>query len=745
MSAAEAKQQLLAGVAIENCRIESLDLGDDGKTMEYARPVVLRRCLIGSVTLAGAKFASEFHLEGSVVDGHLWAGALRENPNSPASPEKRPAAIFESHCILLGSGIQGDFDLVRVSGKSFSLTRVTVEGQLRAMGMGLSGRFDVEQFVWRKGLDARGARFGGGIILEKGKSEGALLFGKVRCGGVRLKNVQVSGQADFGEIACSEGSLALIGFDVEGDLRLDFSVWQEAQWDKVKVSGVVRGQQLRLAGKWQLRECTAKAMEIRQAQLRDIKFDNCRSERLALTQTHVNDDLHLVNTVCGQADWGSLKVDREINCHKCKFEQGIQGKWLTVGLFLLRNCNVAGPLNLEESLLAKFSLRATTCHQNVVLSLSKISGKLDLGAATILGDLQMCGIQVEGLGIFFNGRFHTIDATDAQFRSAVYFLRPEVWQHFADIPENLRKPAEVAGNFLFAHAQFKELLLAEQVRFGGKVQGQEAVFHGDVSFHGAQFASDLDLHRCRVMSSLNLSDSKIEGNLMLDECDIHRRLDLVGCVFQTISFAYALIDHFAVAYEQLMAHAAVGRRLVHAQNPPDFVKARSEFLLLRDAFAQMGHHDAQDWAHWQLKRIERKMVSRRAWQTLCHGPSFLARLRALSILASNSLERWFIDAGSGYGTQPARVGLLAFIIMLVFSIFYFLHFDQVVFSDLSKQGGNTFLLSLYFSVTNFTTMGLGNVYPTSDGWLKYLVASEALFGILLMTLFVGTWTRKIVR
>jgi hypothetical protein len=38
-----------------------------------------------------------------------------------------------------------------------------------------------------------------------------------------------------------------------------------------------------------------------------------------------------------------------------------------------------------------------------------------------------------------------------------------------------------------------------------------------------------------------------------------------------------------------------------------------------------------------------------------------------------------------------------------------------------------------------------NADPISDGWLKYPVACEALLGIVLMTLFVGSWTRKIVR
>lgn len=745
MSAEQARHVLLAGMALENCRVPHLDLGEDGKVVEYAKPVVVRRCWIGGLTLAGTKMLGEFRLEGSVIDGNLWAGALRQDPASPASPEKRAAAVFSSHCIMLGSGIQGDLDLVRATGTSISMTRVTVEGQLRAMGMSLQGRFDATQFVWRKGLDARGARFGGGLTLEKGSSEGSMLLAKTRCGGVRCKNVKVSGQVDMGEIASNEGALVLSGVEVGGDVRLDFSSWQESQWEKINIAGMVRGQQLRMAGKWQLRECAAKGLEIRNGQLRDVKLDNCQGERLVLTQSQIVDELHMVNNRWDSADWGSIKVEREIYCHKCKFTQGIAGKCLTAGVFLLRNCDIGGVLNLEESLFEKFSLRATTCQQEVVLSLSKLSGKLDLGAATLLGDLKMCGVVVEGLGIFFNGKFRGIDITDAQFQSAVYFLRPDVWQHFADIPENQRRPAEIGGPFLFGHAQFKDMVSFEQVRFGGPVEGRESVFHADVSFHGAQLAADLDLRHCRALSNIDLSDAKIGGSLRLDASDIHRRLDMVGCAFQKISFAYALIDHFTIAYEQLMAHEKVAGRLMHTQDPSDFNKARSEFLLLREAFAQMGHHDAQDWAHWQLKKIERKMSSRHAWQVLCKGPSLRARMRALSMLASNSLEACFIDAGSGYGTQPARVGLVALFIILAFGVVYFLHFDQVVFSDLTKKSSNEFLLSLYFSVTNFTTMGLGNVYPVSDGWLKYLVASEALFGILFMTLFVGTWTRKIVR
>lgn len=748
ISAEEAKKSLMAGTILENCRIPFLDLGSDSNLVVYEKAVILRRCWIQGLTLAGAQFRGEVRIEGSIVAGNLWAGALREDATSPASKEKRAPAVFDSCCILLGSGIEGDVDMVRSTGKSWNLTRVTVDGQIRAMGMGLQGRWDASQFMFKRGMDFRGARITGGLVLEKGKSEGALLFAKVKTsGGIRLKNTQVVGNVDVSEVSSPEATLTLQHLELQGDLHCGDALWQELVWEKVQCLGDVRGQRLRVTKDWCAKELSCKSLGLRYAQFGNAKLDNCHIQnKWSLDHGRVSGDLHVVNSRLTNVDWYSMEVKGEIYCHKCQFAENFDAKKIKItGPLLLRNDEITGAVNMEQAELGKLSLRSSSCHNNVSFFWAVIEGKMDLGATTMEGDLNLRGVTVKGLAIFFNSKFKGIDITGAEFQNEVLFLRPEVWQHFSDIPEELRQPAELSGPLIMVNARFQDVASWEQVKFGAGVEGREANFQKDVNFRGAQIAGDLDLRRIHAASNLDLCNSKIQGCLSLDESDIHRKLDATGCIFAKISFPHALIDHFAIAYEQLVAHELVAQRLVNTQSAESLIKSRSEFLILRDAFAQMGHHDAQDWAHWQFKRMERKVTNRRAYKTLREGRGLLARIGAIWTLLRNLFVRLVLDAGSGYGTQPLRVAGLAMVIICLFAVLYSFHADQIVFSDIARGGTQNFWLSLYFSTITFTTMGVGNVYPCTEGWLKYPVSCEALLGMVLMTLFVGTWTRKIIR
>jgi len=51
---------------------------------------------------------------------------------------------------------------------------------------------------------------------------------------------------------------------------------------------------------------------------------------------------------------------------------------------------------------------------------------------------------------------------------------------------------------------------------------------------------------------------------------------------------------------------------------------------------------------------------------------------------------------------------------------------------------------IYFSVVTFTSLGYGDIQPTSV-FMKVAAASEALVGLALMALFILAWARKMVR
>lgn len=67
----------------------------------------------------------------------------------------------------------------------------------------------------------------------------------------------------------------------------------------------------------------------------------------------------------------------------------------------------------------------------------------------------------------------------------------------------------------------------------------------------------------------------------------------------------------------------------------------------------------------------------------------------------------------------------------IFALGYYLMNKSDDLGHLTGQFDGSFLDSVYFSFTCFTTLGLGDIVPT--GHLKYLTGLEALTGLVLIT------------
>ena len=119
----------------------------------------------------------------------------------------------------------------------------------------------------------------------------------------------------------------------------------------------------------------------------------------------------------------------------------------------------------------------------------------------------------------------------------------------------------------------------------------------------------------------------------------------------------------------------------------------------------------------------------------------------------NSPERLlskFFDLLCGYGEKPSRIIVASWTFILFNSIVFFLADFQTggieyvlqlnvpVLDNLVAFG-----LSLYFSVVTYTTLGYGDFSPV--GWSRPFAALEAYNGIILNTLFMLTFFRKMTR
>jgi len=96
-----------------------------------------------------------------------------------------------------------------------------------------------------------------------------------------------------------------------------------------------------------------------------------------------------------------------------------------------------------------------------------------------------------------------------------------------------------------------------------------------------------------------------------------------------------------------------------------------------------------------------------------------------------SILSWLIW---GYGEKPTRIIFHSIITILVFSGLYYFSSNN----DLSKNVIN----SIYYSIVTFTTLGYGDIKPTTD-YLKLLASGEALIGAFSMGVVVAGLLRKL--
>ncbi len=96
----------------------------------------------------------------------------------------------------------------------------------------------------------------------------------------------------------------------------------------------------------------------------------------------------------------------------------------------------------------------------------------------------------------------------------------------------------------------------------------------------------------------------------------------------------------------------------------------------------------------------------------------------------------------GYGERPVRVLLASALVIIICAIFYSQP-AALIYRD--GQIVPSFTQSLYFSVTTFTTLGYGDLYPSADGLCRQLAMAEAITGGFLMALFVVCLAKRFSR
>ena len=121
------------------------------------------------------------------------------------------------------------------------------------------------------------------------------------------------------------------------------------------------------------------------------------------------------------------------------------------------------------------------------------------------------------------------------------------------------------------------------------------------------------------------------------------------------------------------------------------------------------------------------------------------KTEAAGWLVKNSFWK-LVDFGTGYGVRPFRIAFLAIAVILVFACVY--NVSGAVYGNESTNP-NVSSLRMFMNWFYFSAMTFATASPEGDLFynplIKFFIMFEALCGVFLMALFVGCYTRKIMR
>ncbi|NUM33078.1 MAG: potassium channel family protein [Candidatus Brocadiae bacterium] len=252
---------------------------------------------------------------------------------------------------------------------------------------------------------------------------------------------------------------------------------------------------------------------------------------------------------------------------------------------------------------------------------------------------------------------------------------------------------EVFNSFVMEESSFQDMADFSKSIFHHDVYLRGTVFHKEVNFSEAIFSMRFDLKDVKIQEKIKLEDTRTE-------CMIIEKAQIEGKIFSDSSKEYA--------------------------------NAKKVYAMLRRNFEITGNHDAADWAYYHFRCSERKSE----------------KVTGIDSAMRRFFSWLFFDLGSGYGTKPSNVAILALLVILSFSLIFWAFGDQfVIDSALRTPGmqGISFSQAFYLSAMTFTTLGTEGISPQFDNWIKYFVVWEGFLGLFLMTVFVGVYTRKMAK
>jgi len=323
------------------------------------------------------------------------------------------------------------------------------------------------------------------------------------------------------------------------------------------------------------------------------------------------------------------------------------------------------------------------------------------------------------------------------------------------------------------------LVLTSQMSFDGCTFEDTVCFappwdrSGKLSVH---FKSDIVFNSSVFNGQARFSKAVFDGLAGFDGCifnAISTFRDTVFCgqaMFRTVTFnGYGLFDGCSFAKEARFANACFARggnctnvrfggrtdfAGVHSTSKSvpvyESVKFAKRLYGVDETFWRFIKQASQEAGYYQLagEAFYRERCSNLCKRFFGTNYETLSRLRKMGriVVGARLLpELVFGRLLFGYGERPIRILITSVVVILLCAALYVMPGAGIVCRDTEFHRPDI-TDGLYFSITSFTTLGFGDIYPNPDyPPARALAMFEALCGACLVALFIVSLAKRYSR
>ncbi|NUM33920.1 MAG: potassium channel family protein [Candidatus Brocadiae bacterium] len=415
--------------------------------------------------------------------------------------------------------------------------------------------------------------------------------------------------------------------------------------------------------------------------------------------------------------------------------------------FKIKNVTIEGGMNLQKiSVDGSVKITSTVVKDRFILSESQIQGSLfapgikigtwgSIAEIVVKEEVDLSGIET-GLNL-------SEKKIDPEKESNV--VPGSFYSEKAIFYKNLKLcGARIAGKLSLEGINTYGEVDLSNMSIGNDLLLSKSYFRGTVQVGGTRCALVIDSYKSRYKEEacfnylrcqkFTLNESSFDGgftmrgtqvdeSLVLNNVDVDGKADLIKCRSGQLYFYHFLADHFLIRKEEI-------GDMVSSEKQKNYLQAKNEYGTLKEAFQNSNHFKEMDWAYYRFCLCNRKNKNL----------SFSRPWDAVKIF----VDWLFLDKGFGYGTKPMNIAGIALSIVLIFAGLFYYDPSCIV----GKTGPLTNITipdAFYLSLVTFASMDYGDFWPAFEHGFKHLFALEGILGIFLVTLFVATVSRKIIR